>query len=78
MGEKVNILTFMTVTVTLVVGSDGSTSRNGSSAGVTSAADRSEFLARRPFLSEEIQHAPSLTTELQCQLLLFPALSLIR
>lgn len=37
----------MTVTVTLVVGSDGSTSKDGSSAGVTSAADRSEFLARR-------------------------------
>ncbi len=37
----------MTVTVTLVVGSDGSTSKHGSSAGVTSAADRSEFLARR-------------------------------
>jgi hypothetical protein len=32
MGEKVNILTFMTVTVTLVVGSDGSTSKNGSQA----------------------------------------------
>ncbi len=47
MGEKVNILTFMTVTVTLVVGSDGSTSKHGSSAGVTSTADRSEFLARR-------------------------------
>lgn len=47
MGEKVNILTFMTVTVTLVVGCDGSTSKNGSSAGVTSVADRSEFLARR-------------------------------
>jgi len=47
MGEKVNILTFMTVTVTLVVGSDGSTTKNGSSAGVTTAADRSEFLARR-------------------------------
>lgn len=47
MGEKVNILTFMTVTVTLVVGADGSTSKNGSSAGVTTLADRSEFLARR-------------------------------
>lgn len=47
MGEKVNILTFMTVTVTLVVGSDGSTTMNGSSTGVTTAADRSEFLARR-------------------------------
>ena len=47
MGEKVNILTFMTVTVTLVVGADGSTSKNGSSAGVTTVADRSEFLARR-------------------------------
>lgn len=47
MGEKVNILTFMTVTVTLVVGADGATSKNGSSAGVTTLADRSEFLARR-------------------------------
>ena len=37
----------MTVTVTLVVGADGSTSKNGSSAGVSSAADRSAFLARR-------------------------------
>ena len=37
----------MTVTVTLVVGADGSTSKNGNSAGVSSAADRSEFLARR-------------------------------
>lgn len=37
----------MTVTVTLVVGSDGSTTKDGSSAGVTTAADRSEFLARR-------------------------------
>lgn len=37
----------MAVTVTLVVGSDGSTSKNGNSAGVSSAADRSAFLARR-------------------------------
>ena len=37
----------MTVTVTLVVGSDGSTSKNGNSAGVSSAADRTAFLARR-------------------------------
>ena len=37
----------MTVTVTLVVGVDGSTSKNGNSAGVSSAADRSAFLARR-------------------------------
>lgn len=37
----------MAVTVTLVVGADGSTSKNGSSAGVSSAADRSAFLARR-------------------------------
>lgn len=37
----------MTVTVTLVVGADGSTSKNGTSAGVSSAADRSAFLARR-------------------------------
>lgn len=37
----------MTVTVTLVVGADGSTSKSGSSAGVSSAADRSAFLARR-------------------------------
>ena len=37
----------MTVTVTLVTGADGSTSKGGSSAGVSSAADRSSFLARR-------------------------------
>jgi riboflavin biosynthesis pyrimidine reductase len=37
----------MPVTVTLVVGADGSTSKNGNSAGVSSAADRSAFLARR-------------------------------
>ena len=37
----------MTVTVTLVVGADGSTSKSGNSAGVSSAADRSAFLARR-------------------------------
>ena len=37
----------MTVTVTLVVGADGSTSKNGNSAGVSSSADRSAFLARR-------------------------------
>ena len=47
MGEKVHILTHMTVTVTLVVGADGSTSKDGNSAGVSSAADRSAFLARR-------------------------------
>lgn len=37
----------MTVTVTLVAGSDGSTAKGGNSAGVSSAADRSAFLARR-------------------------------
>ena len=37
----------MTVTVTLVAGSDGSTAKGGSSAGVSSAADRTSFLARR-------------------------------
>ena len=37
----------MTVTVTLVTGSDGSTSKGGNSAGVSSAADRTAFLARR-------------------------------
>ncbi len=37
----------MTVTVTLVTGSDGSTSKGGNSAGVSSAADRTSFLARR-------------------------------
>ena len=37
----------MGVTVTLVVGADGSTSKNGNSAGVSSAADRSAFLSRR-------------------------------
>ncbi len=47
MGEKINILTHMTVTVTLVVGADGSTSKNGNSAGVSSATDRTAFLARR-------------------------------
>lgn len=47
MGEKVHILIFMTVTVTLVVGADGSTSKHGNSAGVSTAADRSAFLARR-------------------------------
>jgi riboflavin biosynthesis pyrimidine reductase len=35
------------VTVTLVSGSDGSTSKGGNSAGVSSAADRTSFLARR-------------------------------
>ncbi|CAB4989265.1 unannotated protein [freshwater metagenome] len=47
MSEKFNTLTRMAVTLTLVVGSDGSTSKNGNSAGVSSNADRSEFLARR-------------------------------
>jgi len=37
----------MTVTVTLVAGSDGSTSKGGNSAGVSSAADKTAFLARR-------------------------------
>jgi riboflavin biosynthesis pyrimidine reductase len=37
----------VTVTVTLVTGVDGSTSKSGSSAGVTSAADHAAFLARR-------------------------------
>jgi riboflavin biosynthesis pyrimidine reductase len=37
----------MAVTVTLVVGADGSTSKGGNSSGVSSAADRSAFLARR-------------------------------
>ena len=37
----------MTVTVTLVSGSDGSTSKGGNSAGVSSAADRTSCLARR-------------------------------
>ena len=47
MGEKFNILVYMAVIVTLVVGADGSTSKDGNSAGVSSAADRSSFLARR-------------------------------
>lgn len=47
MGEKLNILTHMRVTVTLVVGADGSTSKDGNSAGVSSAVDRSAFLSRR-------------------------------
>jgi riboflavin biosynthesis pyrimidine reductase len=37
----------MPVIGTLVVGADGSTSKNGNSAGVTTALDRSEFLKRR-------------------------------
>lgn len=37
----------MAVYATLVVGSDGSTSKNGSSREIASGADRGEFLARR-------------------------------
>ncbi|MFM2364564.1 MAG: hypothetical protein RLY79_233 [Actinomycetota bacterium] len=37
----------MAVYATLVIGSDGSTSKNGSSRDIASGADRSEFLARR-------------------------------
>ena len=37
----------MTVTVTLVTGSDGSTAKGGNSAGGSCAADRPSFLARR-------------------------------
>lgn len=37
----------MPVIGTLVVGADGSTSKNGNSAGVTTELDRSEFLKRR-------------------------------
>ena len=37
----------MTVSVTLVTGADGSTSKGGTSAGVSSSADRTAFLARR-------------------------------
>ena len=37
----------MAVFATLVIGSDGSTSKNGSSREIASGADRSEFLARR-------------------------------
>ena len=37
----------MTVTVTLVTGVDGSTSKDGRSAGVSSEIDRAAFLARR-------------------------------
>jgi riboflavin biosynthesis pyrimidine reductase len=44
---KFNILAHMTVTATLVVGSDGSTSKSGNSAGVSNSADRQTFLARR-------------------------------
>ena len=47
MGEKFNILTHMRVTVTLVVGADGSTTKNGNSAGVSNTVDRTAFLARR-------------------------------
>jgi riboflavin biosynthesis pyrimidine reductase len=38
---------FVPVIASLVVGSDGSTSKDGRSAGVSSAADRRAFLARR-------------------------------
>lgn len=44
--EQVNV-GFMNVYATLVMGRDGSTSLEGSSAGVTTAADRAQFLARR-------------------------------
>ena len=37
----------MTVTATLVVGRDGATTKDGRSAGVASASDRTAFLARR-------------------------------
>jgi len=37
----------MAVFATLVIGLDGSTTKNGSSRDITSGADRSEFLARR-------------------------------
>lgn len=37
----------MAVTVTLVVGADGSTSKNGTSAGISNSADRTAFLTRR-------------------------------
>jgi hypothetical protein len=37
----------MAVTVTLVAGRDGSTSKNGNSGGVSNSADRSAFLANR-------------------------------
>ena len=37
----------MRVTVTLVVGADGSTTKNGNSAGVSNTVDRTAFLARR-------------------------------
>lgn len=37
----------MSIVATLVVGKDGSTSKKGSSAGVSSAADRQVFLQRR-------------------------------
>lgn len=42
-----NTLGAMTVTVTLVVGADGSTTKNGNSSGVSSQADRNSFLLRR-------------------------------
>ena len=37
----------MSVFASLVVGADGSTSKNGSSSGISSGADRTTFLARR-------------------------------
>jgi riboflavin biosynthesis pyrimidine reductase len=39
--------TYGQIIATLVVGSDGSTSKDGSSRGVSSSADRSRFLERR-------------------------------
>lgn len=40
-------LSAMSVFASLVVGTDGSTSKNGSSKGISSGADRTTFLARR-------------------------------
>jgi riboflavin biosynthesis pyrimidine reductase len=40
-------LSAMSVFASLVVGADGSTSKNGSSSGISSGADRTTFLARR-------------------------------
>lgn len=44
---NINILAPMAVIATLVVGSDGSTIKDGNSAGVSTTADRHSFLTRR-------------------------------
>jgi hypothetical protein len=73
--ENKNILTLMPVIVTLVAGADGSTSKYGNSAGVTTAIDRTEFLRDAEVLIAsllvEIQHELSLISALQFLSLFF-------